>query len=385
MSTDQIVLLAVIGLRLGVPLLIPRFPLPAIIACLVIDAADQTIFQNLTNLNLDSYQGYDKALDVYYLAIAYLSTIRNWTEPFAFRTAQFLWYYRLTGVLLFEATNVRALLVIFPNTFEYFFIGYETVRLLWNPRRLDHRRVITLAAFIWIVIKLPQEWWLHIAQLDFTDFMKEDVFGVSKDTSWGDAISQNLWFVALMIVVVIAPVIVGRIVARRLPPADWAFSVDVDAHPPDTADPHRDSADNGRLVSWHMFEKFALVAMIITIFSLIMPGDNETTFLGIAIPVGVLLVSGSLFRRRLFANGRSWSTSFSEFIAMGVVNIGIAIAFVVVFASSDSKLEGGSVLFFLLLLTLITTLFDRYTLVAAERSASTTRAADASSVDGNDE
>jgi hypothetical protein len=125
--------------------------------------------------------------------------------------------------------------------------------------------------------------------------------------------------------------------------------------------------------------------MIITIFSLIMPGDNETTFLGIAIPVGVLLVSGSLFRRRLFANGRSWSTSFSEFIAMGIVNIGIAIAFVVVFASSDSKLEGGSVLFFLLLLTLITTLFDRFTLVAAERSASTTRAADASSVDGNDE
>ncbi len=47
--------------------------------------------------------------------------------------------------------------------------------------------MIGLAAFIWIFIKLPQEWWLHIAQLDFTDFMKEDVFGVSVDTSWGDA------------------------------------------------------------------------------------------------------------------------------------------------------------------------------------------------------
>ena len=54
-----------------------------------------------------------------------------------------------------------------------------------------------MAAFIWIFIKLPQEWWIHIAQLDFTDFMKEDVFGVAVDTSWGDAIGENLWFLAL--------------------------------------------------------------------------------------------------------------------------------------------------------------------------------------------
>ena len=50
-------------------------------ACLVIDAADQTIFQNHTDLDLTGYQGYDKALDVYYLAIAYLSTFRNWARP----------------------------------------------------------------------------------------------------------------------------------------------------------------------------------------------------------------------------------------------------------------------------------------------------------------
>ena len=32
-------------------------------------------------------------------------------------------------MLAFELTQWRPLLVVFPNTFEYFFIGYEVVRL----------------------------------------------------------------------------------------------------------------------------------------------------------------------------------------------------------------------------------------------------------------
>ena len=48
------------------------------------------------------YQTYDKALDVYYLAIAYISTMRNWRDPVAFRSARFLYLYRLVGVTLFE-------------------------------------------------------------------------------------------------------------------------------------------------------------------------------------------------------------------------------------------------------------------------------------------
>ena len=200
MSNDEMVFLAVVSARFFLPLLIFRFPLPAIIACLVLDAADQTIFQNNTNLDLTGYQSYDKALDVFYLAIAYLSTLRNWAAPFAAKTAMFLWYYRLVGVVLFEITQERAVLIIFPNTFEYFFIFYESVRLFWDPRRMSPKLLVGATAFIWIFIKLPQEWWIHIAQLDFTDFMKEDVLGVTVDTGWGEAFSQNLWFVALLAV-----------------------------------------------------------------------------------------------------------------------------------------------------------------------------------------
>ena len=190
-------------LRLGVPLLIPRFPVPAIVFSLVIDAADQTIFQQFTNLNLDGYQNYDKALDIFYLTIAFLAVYRNWTNTTAINVARFLWYYRLVGVWLFEVLQDRWLLFVFPNTFEYFFIAYVAIRTQWDPRRLRPRTVIGLAAFIWIFIKLPQEWWIHIAQNDFTDFMKVDIFGTTPTTSWADAIT-NRPAVTLALVVGIA-------------------------------------------------------------------------------------------------------------------------------------------------------------------------------------
>ena len=128
-----IVVLVVIGLRLLLPLTIPYFPLVGVVACLILDAVDQTIFQQFPAIPLDGYQSYDKALDIYYLTITYLSTFRNWTNQPAFRINQFLFYYRLVGVAAFELTQTRALLLVFPNTFEYFFIFYELVRMRWDP------------------------------------------------------------------------------------------------------------------------------------------------------------------------------------------------------------------------------------------------------------
>ena len=65
---DGVILAAVVMARVAVPLAIPRFPLPAMLAALVIDGIDQTIFQTFTSLDLSGYQSYDKALDVYYLS-----------------------------------------------------------------------------------------------------------------------------------------------------------------------------------------------------------------------------------------------------------------------------------------------------------------------------
>jgi hypothetical protein len=87
--TATAVFIAVVGARFLVPLLIPRYPLPAILAALILDGVDQTIFQSL-GFDPPGYQGYDKAMDVYYLAIAYLATMRNWSSHSAVQVARFL-------------------------------------------------------------------------------------------------------------------------------------------------------------------------------------------------------------------------------------------------------------------------------------------------------
>jgi hypothetical protein len=84
-TSDLLIFGAVLAVRLLVPLAIPRYPLPAILAALFFDAVDYTVIRDWTSLSMADYQGFDKALDIYYLTIAYISTLRNWTNLFAFK------------------------------------------------------------------------------------------------------------------------------------------------------------------------------------------------------------------------------------------------------------------------------------------------------------
>ncbi|MEM9513986.1 MAG: hypothetical protein AAGA42_03930 [Actinomycetota bacterium] len=333
---------------------------------MVIDAADQTIFQQLTDLDLEGYQGYDKALDVYYLAIAYLATIRNWRDPFAYKVAAFLWYYRLVGVVLFELTDTRALLLIFPNTFEYFFIAYEAVRTRWNPLRLSRRAVIGLAACIWIFIKLPQEWWIHVAQLDFTDFMKEDVLGVTVDTSWGNALSRNLWFVALVAVLAVLVVVAARAILDRAPDADWSFTVDVDAHlpPPDASGGVRPAP----IVSWNTVEKAALMALLWIIFSEVIPTSDPAAW-QIAVSVAVIVLANAALTQWLVQRWQlDWSSLVRHFVSTLALNLVLVVGYLFLLRTSDNQTNDAATVFFILLLTLVVTLFDRFRLVRSARA-----------------
>lgn len=353
-SADIAVVVVILATRFVVPLFIPRFPLPAILICLVVDAADQTILQQLTDLDLDSYQNYDKALDIYYLTVAYLAVYRNWTNGVAVEVARFLWYYRLVGVLLFEVTQERWLLMLFPNTFEYFFIAYEVVRTRWDPRRMSRRAVIGLAAFIWIFVKLPQEWWIHVAQNDFTDFMKETVFGVDGTSSWTDAFG-NRPFVLLAIVAAIAGIVsVGVRLRSRLRPADWPFGVDVDRPTPVVdirdADPHVPS------MRWPIIEKLVLIGLITGIFTSVL--DVDATSAQIIGATVLLVLVNAAISHAMAQRGVQWSSIGLEFVVLGAVNT----ALLTVFANlvGESGVNRATAWFFGLLLTMIIVLFDRF-------------------------
>ena len=356
-SADLAVFLFVVALRLGIPLLILRYPLPAIVASLVIDAADQTIFQQFTDLNLDSYQSYDKSLDVYYLAIAFIATMRNWRHPVAVTVAFGLWYYRLVGVTLFELTEWRPLLLIFPNTFEYFFIAIACVRIGWDSARLSARNVITTAAAIWIVIKLPQEYWIHVAQRDVTDTLKEGFLGVDPSSSWGDAFANRPLVAAAMFAVVALAVVAAVVIWRRLPERDYPVTFASDkartsmSPEPSLSGPPR----------WHdgLVEKIVLVGLIFVIFSKSIPNAAPSV---IEILVGVAVLVAAHAAVHAFVVGRSgeWRSVGTAFLGSLAINTGIWALAAWLLPSDDDGSSRIATAFFLFLITLIVSLFDRY-------------------------
>jgi hypothetical protein len=356
---DVVIVVGVVVLRLGVPLLIPCFPLPAIVAALVIDGVDQTVFQSWLSTGFwdrvqDGYQGYDKALDVYYLTVAYTATMRNWTNPSAVRWAQFLWLYRLVGVAVFEILHTtpdswRWLLLVFPNTFEYFFIAYEAIRMRWDPRRLTPHVVAGLAIFIWVFIKLPQEWWIHVTQLDFTDFA-----------------AAHRWVWPTVIVFIAAVIGVGWwAIKYRLPARDWPVRIAADPLPADLRTPAERAAY--RAIRWHEFdwnlvEKVVLVSLVCVIFAEILPGSTATAP-QVAVVVSILVVVNSAVGLAFARRHHSIGSTAAQFGALCLLNLAI----LAVMRMLSARFALDNALFFVLLVSLIVMLYDRYRPVRNER------------------
>jgi hypothetical protein len=362
-AVDLVFFWAIVALRVLIPLTIPRFPLPGILAALILDAADQSLFQALTDLQLDGYQGYDKALDIYYLAIAYIATLRNWMNQWAFRISRFLFYYRLIGVVLFEVLQFRWLLLVFPNVFEYFFIFYEIVRLRWDPRRLSGSTLAGVAALIWIVIKLPQEYWIHVAQLDVTDMIKVNLLGYPATADWGDIlVSRSGLFLLIIAGLVIGITLAWRYLRSRLPPADWALSFAPDAHLsplPQQRMRFTITALAGKFLDFELFEKTGLISLLVIIFAQILPGIRSTN-IELALAMVAVIVVNTLVSEALIRRGVSWPHALRQGLVMVAINLPVMLLISFVRYGSIPLLAFNNIVVFILLLSLIVTLYDRY-------------------------
>ena len=347
-TADAPVVVVIVAARLLVPLAIPRVPLLIVVA-LVIDAVDQTLLAALTEVNTTEsgpYQSVDKALDIYYLSIAYLATMRNWTSDAAFRVAQFLFYYRLAGSALFELTDARVMLLLFPNTFEFFYIAYELVRLRREPSRFTARFWLLTGAGLWVFVKLPQEYWIHIAKLDFTDTVRDSpAFGV-----------------VVVLALLIAAFVLVRVVYPRLPAPDWDWRLTADRLPTSLVESHARYArrlESGRVLTREAFEQVCLLALICIIFASILPGV-DATILQIGAGVATIVLANAAISLAAARRGGFGPTSaagrYAALLGTNVVLIYLANA--LLGERRTFEIELG--LFFGFLITTLLWLYDAF-------------------------
>lgn len=351
-TTTAIVFIAVVAGRFLVPLLILRYPLPAIIACLVLDGYDQSIFQWFGH-DPPGYQSYDKAMDVYYLAIAYIATLRNWTSYWAFQVAWFLYFFRLLGVVLFELTHLRPLLLVFANAFEYFFIAYEAIRSRWQVSLRDLRFWVVLAAGIWVVVKLPQEYWIHVAQMDLSETLLDHPWTIG----------------ALLAVVVGAAVAVRVLVWQHLGTPQHPLVLVADPVPSEmdsAAERAAWTARYAKVRSAATVEKIVLVGLVSVVFANVLP-DYEGSQLQLFIGVGVVVAINALFT--IVASRRMWTveSAWAGFVGRLALNVGLVVLADWLLGRSRGDLDFVDTFFFLSMISLITSLHDRYRPVHAVR------------------
>lgn len=155
---DEIVI-AVIALRLVVPLFILRFPFVGVISCALLDVYDYHFIGQY-----EWYQAVDKLLDLYYLGFAAFTVLR-WQDITSKWIALSAYAYRVVGVVLVMTLDQRWLLMVFPNFFEPFFVFYLLyVYLSKSTQMLTKKWIIAAVVAVLLIPKLVQEYILHVYQ-----------------------------------------------------------------------------------------------------------------------------------------------------------------------------------------------------------------------------
>lgn len=151
----------VLALRLLLPFTIFRWPLLGGILAFAADFYDFPILNGFGwgFLTSETYQPIDKLFDIYYLSFEAIVALR-WSDSLARKSALGLFLWRLGGVVAFELTGIRKLLVLAPNIFEYFYLTFLTIKKFNSRFRLTKKTLFVIVIAIGIP-KLVHEYILH--------------------------------------------------------------------------------------------------------------------------------------------------------------------------------------------------------------------------------
>lgn len=151
-----IVLVRVFG---SLPVL--RWAFAGAVIAILVDLSDLFI-RDLVDLGgIPRYQTFDKWLDQVYL-LTFLVVALRW-EGAPRTIAIVLYAYRLIGFGLFEATEERWVLFIFPNVFEFWFLFVAATSHWWPEFRWTPRNTVRVLAIL-LALKLVHEYILHVGR-----------------------------------------------------------------------------------------------------------------------------------------------------------------------------------------------------------------------------
>jgi hypothetical protein len=158
--TPEVLVIGAIRILGSLPVL--RWPLAGGLLAILVDLSDLLLRDTLDLGGIPDYQAFDKWADQVYLGLFLVVALR-WSGVER-SVAVGLYVFRLIGFVAFEMTGERALLLVFPNVFEPWFLVVAAIHrfrpaFAWRPATL----AVVLVGLT--AIKEVQEWALHGARL----------------------------------------------------------------------------------------------------------------------------------------------------------------------------------------------------------------------------
>jgi hypothetical protein len=192
-----------------------------------------------------------------------------------------------------------------------------------------------------------------------TDTIKA-LLGGGPDTPWGPLLAGNALLIGVVLVVIGAAAwLLYRLVRANLPRADHALRLRADDHPdqPAAADLERGRAlRDARIFDRDLFEKVALISLLVIIFSEMLPTSNATLgqiVFNVTLFVSVITAISHVLARR----GTRVVSGVVHFAIMAVVGFGLIALTGWLFREATNWFNAT---IFVLLISVIVTLFDRF-------------------------
>jgi len=165
---QKLAILVLIIVRITSPFLILKYPLWGILSCFGIDWLDFGYYL-IFNIRVDRHEKFyhkiDKFLDHYYFTFIFIYFLNN-TNNIILYTASLLFFYRITGYLMYIQTDKRKYFFIFQNFFE----NYAVITLLLERFSIIiNLKTTIISLIISIMLKVPQEAYLHFNKKGYKD------------------------------------------------------------------------------------------------------------------------------------------------------------------------------------------------------------------------